>query len=264
MTILTLAGAERRRSFRSAYELLFALTLRDLRLRYQGSIFGWGWTLVRPLALGLVLYFALGKVLGAGIESYPAFLLTGLFPWFWFQGSIQAAAGAFIGNGGLLKKVRFSRAVLPLSAVSGNALQFVLTWPVLVLFLAVAGHPPAPIWAAVLLLFLLQLALIAGLALLVASITVFFRDLEHIVEVALTFLFYGTPIVYSASLVPPRFEWVTWVNPLAPLMEAWRDILLANRWPEPTLGLTAGAAVLALALGWFIFRKLEDDFADAV
>ncbi len=264
MAILAAAPPAPRRTLRNATELLIALTLRDLRLRYQGSLFGWGWTLVRPLALGLVLYFALGKVLGAGIESYPAFLLTGLFPWFWFQGSIQAAAGSFVGNGGLLKKVRFPRAVLPLSAVLVNTLQFLLALPVLFLFLVIAGHSPDPFWAFAPVVFLLQLLLTAGIALFVASATVFFRDLEHIVEVALTFVFYGTPILYSASLIPPRFEWIVWVNPLAPIMESWRDLLLYGRWPEAGLGVAAGAAAAALALGWFTFRKLEDDFADAV
>lgn len=264
MTALVTARAEARRSVRNAYELLVALTARDLRLRYQGSLFGWGWSLVRPLALGVVLYFALGKVLGAGIESYPAFLLTGLFPWFWFQGSLQAACGSFVGNGGLLKKVRFPRVVLPLSAVTGNTLQFLLAWPVLVLFLILAGHPPQPFWAFAPLVFLIQFLLTAGLALLVASVTVFFRDLEHIVEVGLTFVFYGTPILYSATLIPPRFDWVVLVNPLAPIMESWRDVLLYGEWPEPTLGLSAAAAAVALAVGWLTFRKLEDDFADAV
>jgi len=264
MAILAAAQPAHRRSLRNASELLVALTLRDLRLRYQGSLFGWGWTLVRPLALGVVLYFALGKVLGAGIESYPAFLLTGLFPWFWFQGSVQAAAGSFVGNGGLLKKVRFPRAGLPLSAVLGNTLQFVLALPVLVVFLAVAGHPPALLWVFAPVIFLVQFLLTAGIALFVASVTVFFRDLEHIVEVLLPFVFYGTPILYSASLIPPRFDWLVWVNPLAPIMESWRDVLLYGRWPEPGLGVAAVAALVAIALGWVTFRKLEDDFADAV
>lgn len=98
------------RSARSGLELLAALTNRDLRLRDQGSLLGWAWSLIRPFALGLVLTFALGKVLGTGITA--VFLLTGLFPWFWFQGSVQGAATTFVGNGGLLKKLEGWRAVL--------------------------------------------------------------------------------------------------------------------------------------------------------
>src|SRR5688572_15514673 len=132
------------RSFRNGWELLSTLTTRDLRLRYQGSVFGWAWSLVRPLALGVVLAFALDTVLQAGITT--TFLLTGLFPWFWFQSSVQASTTTFVGNGGLLKKVRFPRAVLPLSIVLGNTLQFLLALPVLAAFLFIGGYDPEPVW----------------------------------------------------------------------------------------------------------------------
>lgn len=249
-------------TFRSSFELVSALTGRELRLRYQGSIFGWAWSLAKPLALGLVLSFALGKVLGTGITA--EFLLAGLFPWFWFQSSVQAASGSFIGNAGLLKKVRFPRAVLPLSAVLGNTLQFVFSLPVLAIFLITGGHDPAVEWLALPLVFALQFALITGLAFFVASVTVYFRDLEHILEVLLNLLFYATPIIYAASQVPDSYEWVIQLNPLAPLAEAWRDILLDGRWPGGDLGYSLGLTVVVVLAGWLAFRRLEDGFADVL
>ena len=195
------------RSLRNAVQLLSALTFRDLRLRYQGSVFGWAWSLLRPLALALILSFALQKVLGTGISG--VFLLTGLFPWFWFQGSVQGSTTTFVGNGGLLKKVRFPRAVLPMSIVSGNMLQFLFALPVLAVFLIIFGHDPSWSWlGAIPLLFVLQLILTAGISLFLASVTVFVRDLEHITEVLLNLLFYATPIIYSADLVPSGYRWV--------------------------------------------------------
>lgn len=262
--VAVFVGEGRSRTLRNATELLWAMTARDLRLRYQESIFGWGWTLVRPLALGVVLYFALGKVLGASIHDYPVFLLTGLFPWFWFQSAVQMSAGSFVGNGGLLKKVRFPRAVLPLSVVLGATLQFLLSLPVLIGFVLVSGYAPDAHWLFLPGVMLLQFALTAGVSLFVASLTVVFRDLEHLVEVLLTFLFYGTPILFSVDLVPESYRWITVANPLAPLMESWRDTLLYERWPHPSLLVTVAAAVAALLLGWATFRKLEDDFADLV
>ncbi len=249
-------------SLRNTLELLSALTSRDLRLRYQGSIFGWAWSLARPLALGIILSFALGRVLGTGITA--EFLLAGLFPWFWFQGSVQAAAGAFVGNGGLLKKVKFPRAVLPVSIVLGNTLQFVLTLPVLVGFLIFSGHEPNAAWLALPLIFFLQLALTLGAALFVASVTVFFRDLEHITDVVLSLLFYATPIIYAADRVPESYKWITQVNPLAPLAEAWRAILLDGQLPGGDIWISAALTVVLAILGWFTFRRLEDAFADAV
>ena len=249
-------------SLRNTLELVSALTGRDMRLRYQDSVFGWAWSLARPLALGIILSFALGKVLGTGITA--EFLLAGLFPWFWFQSSVQAGAGAFIGNGGLLKKVKFPRAVLPVSIVLGNTLQFVLTLPVLIGFLLFSGHEPNAAWLALPFIFVLQLALTLGAALFVASVTVFFRDLEHITEVVLSLLFYATPIIYAADRVPESYEWVTQVNPLAPLAEGWRAILLDGELPGGDIWISAALTVVLVVLGWFTFRRLEDSFADAI
>jgi lipopolysaccharide transport system permease protein len=258
-----MAVVETRRSTRNGYELLSALTRRDLRLRYQGSVFGWAWSLVRPLALGAVLSFALGTVLETGITA--SFLLAGLFPWFWFQSSVQGATTTFVGNGGLLKKVRFPRAVLPLSIVLGNTLQFLLALPVLAAFLIMDGHDPEPVWlVGVPLLFVVQFLLTCGVSLFISTATVFFRDLEHITEVLLTLLFYGTPIIYSADHLPDRYDWVVAVNPLAPVMEGWRTVLLDGDFPGLSFGIAVALTLVALALGSWTFRSLEDSFADVV
>jgi ABC-type polysaccharide/polyol phosphate export permease len=260
MTVAVQLPAHRRA--RNSAQLLSALTSRELRLRYQGSFFGWAWSLVRPLALGLILSFALGKVLKTGITA--EFLLAGLFPWFWFQSSVQAAAATFVGNGGLLKKIRFPRAVLPLSVVLGNTLQFLFSLPVLAAFLLFNGHEPNAAWLALPLIFVLQLALISGLAFFVASVTVFFRDLEHIVEVLLNLVFYATPIIYSADKVPSSYHWVIRLNPLAPLADGWRRILLEGKWPSSDLWFSVGLTAVAVAAGWGVFRWLEDSFADGI
>ena len=101
-------------------------------------------------------------------------------------------------------------------------------------------------------------------AMLVASLTVFFRDLEHITDVLMSLMFYATPIIYAADRVPERYEWVTRLNPLAPLAESWRAILLDGDLPGAELASSAGLTVVLLAAGWLTFRKLEDSFADAV
>ncbi len=246
-------------------QLLRALTIRDLKLRYQGSFFGWAWTLARPLALGTVLYFALGKVLAAGIPNYPQFLLVGLFPWFWFQASIQQSTTVFVGNGGLLKKVRFPRIVLPLSVVSGNTLQFFLALPVILIFLVAAGINPTWQWIiGIPLLLAVQIALTIGVAVFVGSATVFFRDLEHIADVILGLLFYATPILYSAERVPEGYKWITWANPLAPLAEGWRDVMLHGQLPGPSFLISAAMAVVALIVGLWTFIRVQDSFADVV
>lgn len=255
----------RDRSRRNTLELLAALTSRDLRLRYQGSVFGWLWTLARPLALGGILSFALGTVLAAGISDYPVFLLCGLFPWFWFQGGVQAASTSFVGNGGLLKKIRFPRAILPLSVILAHTLQFLLSLPILLLFLLIYGYRPEPAWlVGVPLLFAVQLLLIAGLGLFVGSVTVILRDVEHITEVLLGLLFYATPILYNIDRIPESYRWIVWVNPLAPIAEGWRRVLLQGELPGEQFLAAMALSLAAAGIGWIAFRSLEERFADLV
>lgn len=264
-TIAPRLPAAGRRSFGNTLDLVRALTMRDLRLQYQESFFGWAWSLARPLSYGLVLYFAFGVILKAGFPDYPLFLMAGVFPWFWFQGAVQQSASVFVGNSGLLKKVRFPRIVLPLSVVLGNTLQFLLSVPVILVFLFGAGRAPHWSWFVTLpLLFVIQFVLATAVALLLASLTVFFRDLEHITEVGLNLLFYATPILYNIERIPEKYRWVKDVNPLAPLAEGWRGVIMNGAWlPSDIWTTLAWTAVLAAA-AWYIFRRLEDAFADAL
>jgi ABC-type polysaccharide/polyol phosphate export permease len=249
----------------SAWDLLLAVTARDIKVRYQGTLLSYVWWIARPIALGAVLYFALGQVLRLGIPNYGVFLMSALFPWQWFAGSITQGAGTFTGNAGLLKKVRFPRIILPLSAVLFNTTQFLMTLPVLVIFVFVAGLDPHLNWlVGIPVLLVIQLLLIVGLSTLLASANVFFRDLGPILEVGMMLMFYITPIIYPISRVPDRFEWLMKINPMAPLIEAWRELFLFGSFPDvdiwPALLLTA----LSLLLGIVLFRRLEGHFADAL
>ncbi len=249
----------------SAWDLLFALTMRDLRVRYQGTVLSYVWWIARPLALGAVLYFALGQVLRLGIPNYSVFLLSALFPWFWFASTLQQATGSFVNNSGLLRKVVFPRLILPLSAVLYNTVQFLLTLPVLALFVLISGIEPHITWAlGIPILMLLQIALLVGLATLLSSLNVFFRDLEPLVEVSMTIGFYASPIIYSMDLVPDRFRPILMLNPIAPLLEAWRQLFIEGELPGADLWPAVALTVIALVLGMGIFRSLERHFADAL
>jgi len=249
-----------------AWELLYLLTLRDLKLRYQDTALGFLWSLAKPLALGAVLYIALSQFVRIRTEEdYHLVLLTALFPWVWFQTSVLLASPSFASNAALLKKVPFPRVVLPFSTILNNGFHFLLSIPVLIILIAIAGKHPNPAWIiGVPYLALVQLVLLMGVILVVASVDVYLRDLEHLVEVFLNLLFYLSPILYPLSLVPERWEPVLRINPLTSLLEAWRDLFLYNELPGlelwPALVFSAGA----LAVGVAVFRRLEPGFADAL
>ncbi len=249
-----------------AWELLYLLTLRDLKLRYQDTALGFLWSLIKPLALGAVLYVALSQFIRIRVEEdYHLVLLSALFPWVWFQTSVLLAAPAFAANGALLKKVPFPRVVLPFSTILNNGVHFLLTIPVLVILLAIAGRHPSATWlVGIPLLITVQLALLMGVILVIASIDVFFRDLEHLVEVFLTLLFYISPILYPLDLVPERWRPILLINPLTSLIEAWRELFLHNALPGADLWPALLFTLFAVMLGGEVFRRLEPGFADAL
>lgn len=250
---------------RRTWELLFLLTLRDLKLRYQDTILGFVWSLIKPLLLGAVLYLALQRIAKIDVADYHLVLLTAIFPWFWFQMSVMLATPAFAHNGNLIKKVYFPRFVLPFSVVANNMVHFLISIPILALFILASGDRPSPVWlVGIPLLTLVQLALLMGIVLLVASADVFFRDLEHLVEVLLNLWFYMTPILYPLSMVPDNLKPLIYINPLSPLIESWRRLFMENTLPGFDLWASVGFAVLALAVGGGAFRRLEGGFADAL
>jgi len=249
------------------WELLVLLTAREVKLRYQGTILGFLWTMAKPLLLGLVLYFALNRVLGikVGDAPYHLFLLSALFAWGWFQASLQFSTSSFSNNAPLLKKVYFPRFVLPLSTVTNQLFHFCLSIPILMLLLIASGRYPGPEWLlGIPVLIAIQLLLLAGAVLVVASFNVFLRDLEHLVEVFLNLWFYLTPILYSLDRVPEKVQPVMLINPMTSLIEAWRDLFLENELPSldiwPALVFTA----VTLVAGIIVFRTLEERFEDAL
>lgn len=249
----------------STWDLLLAITLRDLRVKYRGTVLSYFWWLARPLALSLVLYFALGRVLKLDVENYAVFLLAALFPWFWFQGTLGAATGAFIANAGLVKKVRFPRPILPLSTVLAAAFEFVVTLPVLVIVVVASGIDPEWTWVpGMVVLVTLQLVLLAGLGPLVASINVFFRDLAPGLEAFLTLLFYVTPIIYPLERVPGGVKPFLFLNPMVPIVDGWRDLFLEGDFPGLALWPAALFAFASLAVALAVLKSTSKSLADAL
>ena len=253
------------RSVSSVWDLIVALTSRDIRTRYQGTVFSFLWWIARPVAMGLVLYFALGRVLRLSIPNYGVFIMSGLFVWFWFSGAVTGAASSIVVNGGMIKKMQFPRIVLPLSTVLFHTTQFMLTLPILTVFVLISGLNPSPAWLiGIPVLFALQVVLLVGLGLFLAPIHVFFRDLGPMLEVLLLLMFYLTPIIYPLSRVPSEFRPFILINPAAALVESWRELFVNNELPGADLWSTVAAAAILLVAGIFTFRKLEKYFADAI
>lgn len=213
-----------------------------------------------------MLFVVLRKFIRIDVEDYHLVLLAGLFPWTWFQTSLVTSVGSFATNGALIKKVYFPRFVLPLATVMNNGLQYAFSLPVLLVLLLVDGYRPDWLWLiGIPYLLVVQAALIMGIVLFIASLDVYFRDLEHLTDVFVGLIwFYLTPVIYPLSIVPDEYhDWVL-VNPMASLIEGWRGLFLENQLPGAEMWPALVFAASAAALGSFSFRKMEGGFADAL
>jgi len=246
------------RRLRHALDLLRELTGKETQLRYRGTYLGVLWSLGNPVALAVVLHFALKRVLNIGGENFALFLLAALIPWQFIGSSLSRATHAFTGNAHLLQNLPMPRSVLCAAVVLSGLLHFRMAFAVIVVLRLIYGLAPAEwSWLAGLpLLILLQSLLLAGCTLIIATTNAYLRDLEHFVGVGLTLLFHLSPIIYPVALIPESLKWVVWVNPFAPLLICWRALLLDGAFPPGLYLLLAAAhASLLFLAGVFIYRR---------
>ena len=245
--------------------LIMALVLRELRARYRGSFLGFLWSFLNPLLLMVVYVLVFSVYLRVPESNYAVFLFSGLLPWLWFSSSLGHATGVIVGGGALVKRVLFPAEVLPLVSVLSNMINFLLSLPLLFLFLVLFGIPLTP-WAASLpLLLTLQFLLTAGLALPLAALNVHLRDVEQILGNLLVLWFFLSPVLYPVSAVPASFRPLYFLNPLAGLIQSYRDILFYGRPPEwSQLAFVAIVAIGTLWAGLKIFDRLRDTLAEEV
>lgn len=256
----TLAGLFRYR------ELLKNLVLKDLKLKYRGSVLGFIWSLLNPLLMIGVYTVAFKYILRSTIEGFVFYLMLGILAWTFFVNSLMMSTGAIVDNGGLVKSVFFPRAILPVATVLFNFAQYLLTVLVfLPVMMVVYGVPVgAPVLAYPVFL-ALQLLFTVGLALLLATWTAFFRDVKHFLEILLAALFWLTPIVYQSAQIPERLRPLLDLTPMSPFITAYHDIFFFSRWPAPSVWLLATAyAVVAAAWGLSVLLKREDLFSEAL
>jgi lipopolysaccharide transport system permease protein len=246
-------------------DLLLVLTAKEIKLRYKSSWLGYVWSVANPLAFATIYFVTFSVFMRVDIPRYPLFLIAGLFPWQWIANSTAAAPGLFLGNTSLLKKIRFPRNLLVASSVLNDGFHFLCSIPVLVLFLFLYRSAPSWSWLiGIPVLAAEQLLLVYGLALTIASLNLFFRDLERLTTLVVSFLFFLTPIVYSESMVPERFQVLIYLNPATPLILSWRGLFLAGHLDWPTIGIGYFFAALVFVVGSGIYMKLSWKFAEVV
>ncbi len=245
-------------------EMLRNLVARDLRARYKGSLLGFLWTFVHPLLMLAVYTFVFSFVLRIGGENFAMFLFVGLLPWQFHVQSLTIGSTCLVDNANLLKKIYFPRSVLPLATVYANLVNYLLTLIVLVPALLLSGIALTVAVSAFPLVVAVQTVLVTGFTLLFAIGNVYFRDLQHLVTVLVNLWFFLTPVFYGLEMVPASLRPVFLLNPVTPLIEAYRAIFLFGRWPHwPSLGAVAlaGTAFALVSMAVFVYaqRRLAEE-----
>ena len=244
-------------------ELLKTNVKKEIRGRYKNSILGVMWSFLNPLLQLAVYAIIFGALLAGGDPTYHIYICVALIPWTYFTTTITQAAFTVIGNADIIKKVYFPREILPISVVTSGAVNFMISTIIILVFLFMAGLGVTPYILLYPVILLIQYLLLIGIAVIVSSITVYFRDLEHIIGVVLMAAFYATPIVYKLEQLPANLQVLMKLNPMTHLINAYRDIFYYQQMPNITaLGVLFAIALGLTIIGYFIFKKLQKGFAE--
>ena len=257
-------------------ELMRNLIIRDLKTRYRNSVLGIAWSWANPLLMMLVYTMVFNFLANQSeLPHFHIFVLCALLPWNFFSASVRQATSSIVSNAQLVKKVYFPREILPISIVLSNLVNFVIALPV---FFALALVSGAPITAWALLLpipILVQLAFCTGMCLILATLNVFYRDTQIIMDVLMMAWFFVTPIFYPIEQVPLETQvlgipfnaqlWLRRLNPMASIVASYRDLLYRG---APT-GLdfflrTAATALIVLVAGYLVFLRYSPRFGEEV
>jgi lipopolysaccharide transport system permease protein len=252
-----------RRRWIHVRDILRELIARDVKLRYRGSYFGMAWTLLNPIAELAVLWFVFGNVLPLNIPNYAAFLFTGLLVYTWFQSSLFHATVAVVSNRDLIRRPDVPLDILPVISVASTLLHFLLSLPVLFALLLWNRVPLTGAIAVLPALIAVQFILILALAYPLAALHVWMRDTQYFLKVGLQLLFFVTPVFYESRSIPERYHALFRLNPMAGVVDGYRDVLV--RGVVPPLGQWLELALVStvlLLLGLMAFRRASRYFAD--
>lgn len=244
-------------------ELLKTSVKKDVRGKYKNSILGVLWSFLNPLLQIAVYALVFPLIMKSNETNYTVFICCGLIPWNFFASAINRCSFTMVENGNILKKVFFPREILPISVVTSELVNFVISTLIILGFVLGYGLGLTKFVLFYPLILLVQYILLIGISFFVSSITVYLRDLQHFIGVFLQLLFYATPIAYASSVIPDNFQWIMKYNPMSYIIDAFRDIFYYQQMPDIQALLVVLSIGLGLCIiGYILFSKLQKGFAE--
>ncbi len=247
-------------------EVLWRITRRDLLLRYKQTVMGFGWAVVMPVVNMVVFSVIFTRVAPLATPvPYPVFAYVGLLPWNLFAGSLKFAATSLTGNTTLVTKVYFPREVFPFSAVLVSIVDFAVAASVLAALMVYYGIGVSRAIVFVPVIIVVQIAFTAGVALLLAMSTLFYRDVKYLFDIVLTVWMFATSVVYPVDRVGGRLGFFLQLNPMTAIIDAYRSVLLYGQLPAAgPFGWAAAVSIVTLGGAWLVFHRAEFRFAEQV
>ncbi len=248
-------------------DLLISWTSRIVKARYQQSLLGGLWAIMQPLALALIftVVFTFFVPMDTGSTPYVVFSYAAMVPWLLFDTSISSSVVSLVANMGLVSKIYFPREILPIAEVLARLVDFGIAYILLILFMVYYQLDVFTLsWLYLPIILFIQLCLIMGLGLIGSALNVFYRDISHMVVLILKLWMYATPIIYPVSNIPSEYVGYYFINPMAGIIESYRNVLLEGTGLHEYFGLSAVISVTVLVFGYWLFKKLEFQFADIV
>ncbi len=247
-------------------DLLYILTLRDIKVRYKQTVFGILWVIIQPLSMMVVYTFLFGRLAKLPSDGipYPLFAYAGLLPWTFFANALNNSGNSLVGNSSLITKVYFPRVVIPIAAVGSGLIDFVIAFGLLVLLMVYYGISFSLSVLLLPILALLTALLAIGLGMWMSALNVKYRDIRYALPFLIQLLMFATPIIYPSSLIPDKWRWLFMINPLAGLVEGYRSAIFGKPFDFINLGISIFIIFAVLICSAYTFRQMERDFADIV
>ena len=247
-------------------ELLSVLTMRDIKVRYKQTVLGAAWAIIRPFMTMVIFSVVFGQLAKMPSDGYPypVFVYAALLPWTFFAAAISTSGQSLIGSSNLVSKVYFPRLIIPLSSVGAGLIDLLISTGILLLLMLWYGVGFTWNLLAVPLLLIAVVFAALGVGTLLSALTVSYRDFTHLTPFLVQIWMYVTPVIFPVTLVPERWQWLLYLNPMTGLVEGFRSAFLGKPFDLAGLGISCAITITLLIAGVMYFEKVERRFADII
>jgi homopolymeric O-antigen transport system permease protein len=269
LTVIEPISGSRLLDFRELWayrELLWVLTARDVKVRYKQTVLGAGWAIIQPVMTMIVFSIIFGgfaKMPSEGLP-YPIFVYAGLLPWTFFANCLTRAGSSVVGSAHLVSKVYFPRLIIPLSSAGTSVADLAIATAVLLLMMVYFGVGWSLNLLAAPILLLLVIFIALGVGTLISALNVSYRDFGYLTPFLVQLWMFATPVIYPASLVPDKWHWLLYLNPMAGIIEGFRSAFLGKPFDFVLIIVSFVFAIILFLVGVLYFEKVERRFADII